>query len=284
MNLPDTTQLRPATGWYDKWLGKMDTKLMSLKNGRSEFLIDKVDERLIKYINNNCLNFDWKNHILLITLIGKARNQDFRSIQLTIGNLNTRFKDIFTNFNITRFLDFDPNVHLYGYLKSENLPNDSNSKRSLLLRFYTGAEYTTKIWVHNNLSFEEQEHYKQFLLQPISFDSKDFSFQTLAIEQAKTIRKDETDAIVPMLPTIRAEANLRWNQVKRLRDAFHQQMPTTFDEASLRRILSERDVNIAKKRYIQLSKEELVNRLIAVENYVVENQERWVTNQFEQFK
>ena len=61
-------------------------------------------------------------------------------------------------------------------------------------------------------------------------------------------------------------------------------MPSTFDEASLRRISSERDVNIAKKRYTQLSKEELVNRLIAVEKYVAENQERWVTNQFEQFK
>ena len=61
-------------------------------------------------------------------------------------------------------------------------------------------------------------------------------------------------------------------------------MPSTFDEASLRRISSERDVNIAKKRYMQLSKEELVNRLIAVEKYVAENQERWVTNQFEQFK
>jgi len=60
--------------------------------------------------------------------------------------------------------------------------------------------------------------------------------------------------------------------------------PSRFDEVSLRRISSERDVNIAKKRYMQLSKEELVNRLIAVEKYAAENQERWVTNQFEQFK
>lgn len=61
-------------------------------------------------------------------------------------------------------------------------------------------------------------------------------------------------------------------------------MPPSFDEGSLRRISSKRDVNIAKKRYMQLSKEELVNRLIAVEKYVAENQERWVTNRFEQFK
>ena len=89
---------------------------------------------------------------------------------------------------------------------------------------YSGAEYTTKKWMFNNLSLEEQEYFKLFLLQPISFDPRDFSFRKLAKEQAQTIRKDETDVIVPMLPTIRAEANLRWNQIKRLRDAFHQQI------------------------------------------------------------
>lgn len=61
-------------------------------------------------------------------------------------------------------------------------------------------------------------------------------------------------------------------------------MPSKFDETALRRISSERDVNNAKKKYMQLSKEELVNRLIAVEQYVAENQERWVANHFEQFK
>ncbi|MEK4170586.1 hypothetical protein MHI22_03295 [Lysinibacillus sp. FSL L8-0312] len=61
-------------------------------------------------------------------------------------------------------------------------------------------------------------------------------------------------------------------------------IPSKFDETALRRISSERDVNNAKKKYMQLSKEELVNRLIAVEQYVAENHQRWVANHFEQFK
>ncbi|MGE6517456.1 hypothetical protein [Lysinibacillus sphaericus] len=61
-------------------------------------------------------------------------------------------------------------------------------------------------------------------------------------------------------------------------------MPSKFDEATLRRISPERDVNIVKRKYMQLTKEELVNRLIVVEQYVAENQKRWVTNYFEQFK
>lgn len=217
-------QLRPSTEWYDKWIGKMDTKLMCLQNCRNEFLIDKVDERLFIYLNRNCLNFDWKNHLLLIILIETTQKKDVGTTQRIIGTLNTRFKDIFTNFNITRLLDFDVNVHLYSYLKSEIFPNDSNNKRFDLWRCYSVAEYHTKKWVYNNLSFEEQEYYKKFLLQPTTFDSRDFSFRKLALEHAQVIRKDETDAIVPMLPTIRAEANLRWNQMKRLREAFHQQI------------------------------------------------------------
>ena len=61
-------------------------------------------------------------------------------------------------------------------------------------------------------------------------------------------------------------------------------MLSKFDETALRRISSERDVNNAKKKYMQLSKDDLVNRLIAVEQYVAQNQERWVANHFEQFK
>lgn len=60
--------------------------------------------------------------------------------------------------------------------------------------------------------------------------------------------------------------------------------PSKFDESTVRRISPERDLNNVRKKYMQLSKEELVNRLIAVEQYVAENQKRWVANHFEQFK
>ncbi len=48
--------------------------------------------------------------------------------------------------------------------------------------------------------------------------------------------------------------------------------------------LPERGLTNARKKNMQLSKEELVNRLIAVEQYVAENQKRWVANHFEQLK
>ncbi|MFJ7731435.1 hypothetical protein ACIQXF_06005 [Lysinibacillus sp. NPDC097231] len=60
--------------------------------------------------------------------------------------------------------------------------------------------------------------------------------------------------------------------------------PSKLDESTLRRISPNRDANNARKKYMQLSKAELVNRLIEVEQYVAENQQRWVSSQFESFK
>ncbi|WP_083226911.1 MULTISPECIES: hypothetical protein [Lysinibacillus] len=61
-------------------------------------------------------------------------------------------------------------------------------------------------------------------------------------------------------------------------------LPSKFDETSLRCISLERDLKVVKKKYMKMSKDELVNRLIEVEQYVAKNQNRWITNQFEEFK
>ncbi|WP_313372998.1 MULTISPECIES: hypothetical protein [Lysinibacillus] len=220
----ETTQLKPKTEWYDKMLGQMDTRLMCLQNNKSEFLMDKLDERLLKYLYNNCLTSDWKNQLLLIVLIEEARNNDSKTILTTISRLHPRFKEIFRECNITSFSDFEPNVNLYKYLKGDICVNSSNNMKYNLLTAYKTSGYYTEKWINNNLPTDEQQYFKKFLLPPFSYASKEFSFTKLAKEQARNTRKDETDAIVPHLSTIRAEANLRWNQMKRLRDAFQQQI------------------------------------------------------------
>lgn len=222
--MTETTQLRPETVWYDKMFGQMDTRLMCLQNNRGEFLIDKLDERLLKYLYNNCLKFDWKNQLLFIALIEVSRNNDYRTIANTFNSLHLRFKDIFRECNITSFSDFEPDVHLNKYLQGNICGDSSNNKKSNLLSVYKSSEYHTKKWISNNLTSGEQEYYQKFSLPPFSSDSRDFSFTKLALDQAQNTRKDETDAIVPHLSKIRAEANLRWNQMKRLRDAFQQQI------------------------------------------------------------
>lgn len=75
---------------------------MSTKN-KGEFLIDKLDERVLKYLYKNCLTFDWKNQLLLIALIGEVRNNDTYTIFTTISRLHPRLKDILGNVTLLHF-------------------------------------------------------------------------------------------------------------------------------------------------------------------------------------
>lgn len=222
--MTETTDVRPATAWYDEWSGKVDSNLLCIQNSRGEYLLDKVFEENLIHLNSTGRDKIWFPQLLLITLIETDRNKDLRTIYAQNATLNNRFNNIFNEFKIAAWSDFNPNQHMYMYLKGEIYPEHTNNQRKKLLEYYNTALYNTQKWIKNTFSIDKKTHYNQFLLPSIEFDSRDFSFNKLALEEARNTRKDETDAIVPHLSTIRAEANLRWNQMKRLRDAFQEQI------------------------------------------------------------
>ncbi|TES56390.1 site-specific integrase [Halalkalibacterium halodurans] len=195
-----------------------------MQNSRGEYLIDKVNERNLTHLNSTCIDKIWFPQLLLITLIEADRNKDVGSISVQNTALNNRFSDIFNELKIASWSDFNPNQHMYMYLKAEIYPEHTNNQRRRLFEYYKTCLYNTQKWINTTLSIDKQTNYKQFLLPSIHFDSRDFSLSKLAREEAQNTRKDETDAIVPHLSTIRVEANLRWNQIKRLKDAFQQQI------------------------------------------------------------
>lgn len=59
---------------------------------------------------------------------------------------------------------------------------------------------------------------------------------------------------------------------------------TNSDEFDIRRIKANRDIHKTHKKYMKLSKKELVQRLILAEKFIVDNQNRWIVNHFEMFK
>lgn len=108
----------------------------------------------------------------------------------------------------------------------------------------------------------------------ISYHSKDFDDKEKSIH-INTIKRNEE----------LYEYYKKHSKTYRVKNARKKpEKPSKFDESTLRRISPERGLTNVRKKYMQLSKEELVNRLIEVEQYVAENQNRWVSNQFEQFK
>ncbi|QRG67402.1 site-specific integrase [Brevibacillus choshinensis] len=222
--------VNPVSEYYSELLEKLDINLLHLQDARGMFLLDKVEERNIKHIMNNVIDMPWCNHFLFAILVQADRNLDPKTIDVQLNTLQPRMKDLFHFYSIQEMRDFIVDVHMYGYLKGECYPEHSCNMRRVFLQAFRSLAYHTKKWLTQKLNQEQQAYFEQFLFPMPSFDTRDFSFGKLAVEQAQNNRKNETDAIVPYLPEIRATARFRWSQTKRLRDAFYK----AIDEAKKR--------------------------------------------------
>jgi hypothetical protein len=58
----------------------------------------------------------------------------------------------------------------------------------------------------------------------------------------------------------------------------------TVEDIDYRKIAPDRNVKNVQRKYMKLSKEELVQRLILAEQYIADNNTIWVANHFEMFK
>ncbi|MDH4616591.1 site-specific integrase [Brevibacillus sp. AY1] len=212
--------MQPESAYYSTLQGRVNENILHLQDARGKFLLDKVNEMNIQYFINNVIDMPWCNHFLLAVFIQTDRNLDPRTIG-KLFRIQPRMKELFQIYSIPTMSEFNVDIHMYGYLTGECYPEHSNNMRWEFLAWYKTFAYNTKKWLTQKLNQEEQAYFEQFLLQMPSFDSRGFSFKKLAMEQRQNNRKDETDAIVPYLPEIRATARFRWNQMKRLRDAFY---------------------------------------------------------------
>lgn len=59
---------------------------------------------------------------------------------------------------------------------------------------------------------------------------------------------------------------------------------SSIEDTDYQKLIHERDPGYLKKKYMKLTKEELVQKLIHAEQYIVENNKNWITNHFEKFK
>ncbi|MDA1538311.1 site-specific integrase [Bacillus cereus group sp. TH244-1LC] len=212
----------PNTEYYQKLSNAVDIKILHLKDSKGIFLLDRIDEQILKYFINNCIDKPWINHLLLVILTSVDRNLYAQTLRTLIHSTHPRLNDIFRAFNLNKMSEFNVEEHMYKYLKGDIYPNHSNSQRAMFLTMYRAGVYRAKRWVSENLPVTQQTYFEPFLFPMPLFDSRTFSFTKLAKDRAQDIRKNETDAIVPFLPKIRSEAHFRWNQIKRLRDTFQQ--------------------------------------------------------------
>ncbi|PFF30014.1 hypothetical protein CN335_27135 [Bacillus thuringiensis] len=63
-----------------------------------------------------------------------------------------------------------------------------------------------------------------------------------------------------------------------------QKRSVAFPPVDYRRISAERNIENAKRKYMKMSKKELVQRLLLAEQYIAENNRTWIEEQFMKFK
>ncbi|MGE7998908.1 site-specific integrase [Lysinibacillus sp. NPDC093190] len=214
------TLKKPQSPFYKQLIGKVDHKLLHLRDARETFILDKIEDSFLNYYVRQVLDKPWKNHLYIYMITDVERNLNPTSILENTKVLNVRLKDLFEHYNLTEIAQLNTETHMYEYFKETIFENHSDNQRSNFLAQYRTCSYYVNKWVKSKLSEEQQDYFEQFIFPLPSYDSSDFGFTKAAKEQARNTRKSETDAIVDFLPQIRAEGHFRWNQIDRLRKAF----------------------------------------------------------------
>lgn len=211
---------KPQSPFYEQLLGKVDKQILHLHDSRGAFLLDKAHEKVVMYFIRNVIDKPWNNQLLLLTLICEDKYYDVESNYRLIRLFNPRFTDIFNAFQLNEMKEFDVEIHMFQYFKGSVLEGHSDDMRRRFLQEYRAASYNITKWIDIKLNSDQKSHFEQYLFPMLSYDSRDFKFTKSAITQRQNTRKNETDAIVALLPQIRAEGHFRWNQLNRLRQAF----------------------------------------------------------------
>ncbi|TYP79426.1 site-specific integrase [Paenibacillus methanolicus] len=225
LDIPDEIQHKL---WAKLLFGKIADKLLFLTDHNGNFYWDQVEEKNLKYLAKQCVGHPWANHFALAVLCITDRRLTPSSIMNITSVLNARFRDLFTHFNISKVEDLLPH-HVEMYLTGQILPEHSDRQRQSLLTTYNTFIFNLKKWIGTQFTDDLQADLALYLLPNLPFDNRDFSARTKAITNAKNKRKEDTSAITPLLPEIRAIGHLRWNQVNRLREAFRKAIQSVKD-------------------------------------------------------
>jgi len=199
---------------------QLDGEIVRLTDSTGQSYWNKMDDKIFSYFMKQIIHQPWKNHFALGILCLTDRQLTTASIYNITSTLNKRFSEIFHHYDLEH-MDQLNSEHFEGYLTKQILPEHSDRQRQSVLTSYNTFSYNLTKWHGIKFDKDTQELLQPYLLIKLPFDNRDFSARNNAISDAKTKRKEETSAITPLLPEIRAEAHMRFNQVDRLRQAFN---------------------------------------------------------------
>ncbi|PAE78089.1 hypothetical protein CHH82_00875 [Bacillus velezensis] len=219
MRIMDTSLKTPSTSFYNELKPYYDERILLLKRGNDGFLLDEMYETNLRMLRDNTRKSIFANHLLLLALLLTRKNISPPYIRKNVYTIKRNLDILFNYFNLKEVTDFNINDHLYPFFKGNIAHELSDSQLYQFYCSYHVANLDSGRW-YDTLSMRDKEYFKKYLFPHCSFHYSDFPYMKTVYMKSKINRKAETDAIVNQLPQIRAESSLRWQKLKRMREAF----------------------------------------------------------------
>jgi hypothetical protein len=182
----------------------------------------QVHHRMLLYLMKEVQGKPWVDHLAFLAVILASYTKLAPStIEEKVYGLHTRFCEIFSKYQLHSLLDWDPREHLPRYMNDTELQSGLSIRQNFLYAYSAAVRYCT--FYLRALPENEQNIYQQWVLPalPTGFSGRLSRSGILSVERQQR-RKEETDALAPHYGRIRGECHLRWNQLKRLRDKYHE--------------------------------------------------------------
>ena len=181
----------------------------------------EVHERLVGYLDRNCVGTPWADHLALAATVMTARRRDASTVRNVILILHPGFRRLFPALGLTTMADWQADRHILAYLRGEVLPADRQPARTAFWKAYNAATRQLMRWLAA-LPDAERDRARPFTLPVVRADHVEGFIKVAEVQrQQQQTRKAETDALVPQFVAIRAEAHRRHNRLRRVHQAFH---------------------------------------------------------------
>ena len=178
---------------------------------------DLVDRRAIGYLKGHVAGTPWVNPLaLMVGVLLLSARLNVATVLGRLYGMHARWQDLFARYQLRTFAEWDPCEHLPRYLHDQQCGDSVKTKQDFLLWYRSSADH-----VHDYiraLPEDLQEVYRhwEFPLLPRGLDRR-LDRMAEVLEDQRHRRKVETDAVTPHFARLRGEAQMRWNQLFRLR-------------------------------------------------------------------
>jgi hypothetical protein len=183
---------------------------------------DQVDRGLLSYMNTHVVGASWFNHLAFMVGVSSCYARlDMKTVRGRLYSLHLRFQTIFQTYGLTHFTEWDPAEHIARYINDPGV-EDSFEMRHEFLRNYTAATRNLQVYLRS-LPAQDRPLYQHWAFPPLPTGLREQLARDQEREEGQAKRRKlESDAVTPHFARIRGEAHVRWNEIYRLRQKYHE--------------------------------------------------------------